>query len=111
MQFLLAIFADDAVGVDPEFGLTCRAYEEALRAAGVFVEGRRLQPASSAATLRVRDGRRSVDDGPVSPAPAPLRGYIVVEVPSLHDALEWAARCPAASRGVIEVRPILTRPQ
>jgi len=82
-----------------------RAYTQALTEAGVFVGGAPLQPPQHAATVRQRDGARQVQDGPFAEAKEQLGGYYVIDVASLDQALEWAARCPAASYGTVEVRP------
>jgi hypothetical protein len=84
-----------------------RAYTVALREAGVMVGGHGLQPAAVATTVRQRDGKRQVQDGPYAEAKEQLGGYYVIDVPDLDKALEWAARCPAASSGAVEVRPNL----
>jgi hypothetical protein len=84
-----------------------RAYTRALTDAGVFVGGAPLQPAQLATTVRQRDGKRQVQDGPYAETKEQLGGYYVVEVADLDKALDWAARCPAASTGAVEVRPNL----
>jgi len=84
-----------------------RAYTQALTEAGVFVGGAPLQPAPLATTIRQRDGKRHVQDGPYAETKEQLGGYYVIDVPSLDKALDWAARCPAASTGAVEVRPNL----
>jgi hypothetical protein len=85
-----------------------RAYTKALTEAGVFVGGAPLQPGHLAATIRQHNGKRQVQDGPYAEAKEQLGGYYVIDVPDLDKALEWAARCPAASSGVVEVRPNLS---
>jgi hypothetical protein len=85
-----------------------RAYTQALTEAGVMVGGAGLQPPPAATTIRQRDGKRQVQDGPYAEAKEQLGGYYVVDVPNLDKALEWAERCPAASSGGVEVRPNLT---
>ena len=84
-----------------------RAYTTALREAGIMVGGAALQPASAATKVRLQDGKRQVQDGPYAETKEQLGGYYVIEVPDLDKALEWAARCPAASSGAVEVRPNL----
>lgn len=54
--------------------------------------------------MRLRGGKRDVQDGPYAEAKEQLGGYYVIEVPALEDALEWVARCPAASSGAVQVR-------
>ncbi len=85
-----------------------RAYTKALTEAGVMVGGAALEPGQRAATIRQRDGKRHVQDGPYAEAKEGLGGYYVIEVSDLDQALDWAARCPAASTGAVEVRPNLS---
>jgi hypothetical protein len=85
-----------------------RAYTQALTDAGVMAGGSALQPANAGATVRHHDGKRQVQDGPYAEAKEQLGGYIVIDVPDLDQALDWAARCPAASTGAVEVRPNLS---
>ena len=82
-------------------------YVKSLNEAGVMVGGAGLQPPHSATTLRLRGGERHVQDGPYADSKEQLGGHFVLEVPDLDTALEWASRCPAASTGAIEVRPVL----
>ena len=83
-----------------------RKYYQDLVAAGVYVTGSPLQPDTSGTTVRVKDGRRQVQDGPYADTKEQLGGFIILELPSLDAALEWAARCPAALHGAVEVRPL-----
>jgi len=85
-----------------------RAYHKALVAAGVYVGGAPLQDIATATTVRLKDGQRRVQDGPFAEAKEQLGGFIILELPSIDAALEWAARCPAAATGAVEVRPIDT---
>jgi len=85
-----------------------RAYTKALTDAGIMVGGAGLQPPNLATTVRQQHGKRQVQDGPYAEAKEQLGGFYVIEVPDLDQALEWAARCPAASSGAVEVRPNLT---
>lgn len=94
----------------PEYMGAYAAYSRALAEAGVIVGGAGLQPPSMATTIRVRKGERSVQDGPFMEAKEQLGGYFDIEVPSLDKALEWAARCPAASACAVEVRPHMVVP-
>ena len=85
-----------------------RAYTQALTDAGVMAGGAALQPAHAATSVRNHDGKRHVQDGPYADTKEQLGGYIVIEVPDLDTALDWAARCPAAATGAVEVRPNLS---
>jgi hypothetical protein len=82
------------------------AYHKALLAAGAYVDGAPLKDIATATTVRLKDGGRHVQDGPFAEAKEQLGGFIIIDVPSLDAALEWAARCPASASGAVEVRPI-----
>jgi len=110
MKYLLAIFADYEHRADEDFSGAWRAYDQAMTEAGVFVEGSGLQHPTTATTVRLEDGRRMVQDGPFADTREQLGGYIILEAKSLNEALDWAARCPAAGYGAIEVRPVLVSP-
>ena len=94
-----------ASGPDPYIA-AWRAYHKALVASGAYVGGAPLKDVATATTVRLKDGRRHVQDGPFAEAKEQLGGFIIVDVPSLDAALEWAARCPAAATGCVEVRPV-----
>jgi hypothetical protein len=83
-----------------------RAYHKALVEADVFVGGDPLEVPETGTTINIKDGKRSVQDGPYADTKEQLGGFTIIEVPSLDAALEWAARCPAASYGAVEVRPL-----
>jgi hypothetical protein len=84
-----------------------QAYSHALNEAGVAAGGAGLQPPSVATSLRVRDSKWDVQDGPFAETKEQLGGFFVIDVPDLDTALKWAARCPAASTCGVEVRPLL----
>ena len=77
-----------------------------MRDAGVYVAGDPLKPAPTATTLRLKDGKAQVLDGPYADSREQLGGYFVIEVPDLGVALDWAARCPGLPFGAVEVRGI-----
>jgi hypothetical protein len=85
-----------------------RAYYKALAEANIYVGGEPLQSPETGTTVRLRDGKRHVQDGPFADTKEQLGGFTILELPSLDEALEWAARCPAASIGAVEVRPLST---
>ena len=85
-----------------------RAYLDAMYAASIVKSGEALQPAHTATTVRVRDGKRQVQDGPYADTKELLGGYLVIDVPSLDAALIWAERSPSSLSGSTEVRPVLT---
>ena len=83
-----------------------RKYYQALVAAGVYVAGEPLHVPATGTTVRVKDGKREIQDGPYANTKEQLAGFQILELPSLDAALEWAARCPVAQFGAIEVRPL-----
>lgn len=84
-----------------------RAYYNALVQAGAYVAGGApLKEPGTGTTVRVKDGRRHVQDGPFAEAKDQLGGFMILDCASLDDALEWAARCPVAATGAVEVRPM-----
>ena len=83
------------------------AYTKALKDAGIFVGGAGLEPPETATTLKFREGKRLVQDGPYAETKEQLGGFYMIDVPDLDTALEWAARCPRAPGRVYEVRPNL----
>ena len=84
-----------------------RAYHKAIVEAGVYVDGNALQLPATGTTVRLKGGKRQVQDGPYADTKEQLGGIIILELPSLDAALDWAARCPAAASGAVEVRPVL----
>jgi hypothetical protein len=90
---------------DPYLG-AWRAYHKALVEAGVYVDGNPLHLPETGTTIRLKDGRRLIQDGPYANTKEQLAGFSILELPSLDAALDWAARCPAASAGAVEVRPL-----
>ena len=89
-----------------EYAGAWRAYHRAMLDAGIFVGGKPLDEPGTATTVRLRESKREIQDGPYSDTKEQLGGFTLLELPSLDAALEWAARCPAASYGSVEVRPI-----
>jgi hypothetical protein len=74
---------------------------------GWVLGGEALKPAETATTVSMRDGHRIVTDGPFAETKEQLGGYYLIDVPSLDDAIEAAARVPGAQHGRVEIRPIL----
>ena len=85
------------------------AFTEALKKAWVLAGSNRLQPISSATTVRVGNGKTQVLNGPYADSKEQLGGYYLIDVSDLDAAISWAARCPGASHGVVEVRPVWAR--
>jgi hypothetical protein len=112
MQYMLLVHTNPAgfaamTEAQRQEGLAAyMAYTEALRKAGVYVTSNRLQSASAATTVRVANGKTNVLNGPYAEAKEELGGYFLIDVPDLDAAISWAARCPGASHGAMEVRPV-----
>jgi hypothetical protein len=83
-----------------------RHYMDAMAAEGILRGGNRLDP-FGATTVRVRGGHRQVLDGPYAQTKDLLGGYVVIDVPSLDEALKWAERSPSSAAGSTEVRPVM----
>lgn len=113
MQYMMLIYETDAdfearTNEKKEmFWGAWNAYHKAITEAGVYVTGSPLQPSTTGTTVRLKNGKRHVQDGPYAETKEQLGGYIILELPSLDAALDWAARCPAAASGAVEVRPLL----
>jgi hypothetical protein len=84
------------------------ALSNELREKGRYVAGAPLQSTATANTVRIRDDERVVTDGPFAETKEQLGGYFLVEADSVEEALDWAAKIPAAHYGSIEVRPVLS---
>lgn len=112
MQYLLMIYSDEKAFASrtPEQmkqGMAAyEAYSEALKKAGVWVGGARLADTDTATTVKVRDGKPQVQDGPFADSKEQLGGYYLIEAKNLDEAIAWASRCPGASHGTMEVRPL-----
>ena len=92
MQYLLMLYAEEAGW-------------NKLTKAGVLRGSNRLQPSSAATTVRLANGKPQVLDGPYVESKEQIGGYYLIDVADLDAAISWAARCPGASHGVVEVRP------
>jgi hypothetical protein len=112
MQYLLLIYGEESMfeKMTPEQqqqgAAAYMAYTEALKAAGVLTGSNRLRPTATATTVRPVNGKTQVLDGPFADTKEQLGGYYLIDVPDLDAALSWAAKCPAASHGSVEVRAI-----
>jgi hypothetical protein len=113
MQFLLLIYESESAqstrteadnhAVFAEY----MAFSASIKSAGKMIAGDALQPVATATTLRIRDGKTLMTDGPFAETKEQLGGYYLVEANDLDDALSIAARIPTAKTGSIEVRPIV----
>ncbi len=90
---------------DSAYWAAWMAYSADMNA--VTTGGAPLELPQTATTVRLRDGKRLVQDGPYAETREQLGGFFVIDVPDLDAALDWAAKCPAANAGAIEVRPLM----
>lgn len=110
MKYMLLVYGDEKACNDRD---RAECYAESLQlvrqlqAAGQFISASPLQPTSTAASVRVRDGRQIVTDGPFAETREQLGGYYLVEVRNRDEALDIAARIPPARWGTIEIRPVV----
>ena len=84
----------------------CLAYDVGVRASGHCISSEALQPIATATTVRMRNGRMSVSDGPYAETKEQLAGFYLLEARDLNEAIKLAAKIPPAKVGSIEVRPI-----
>ena len=112
MQYMLLAYADvnQFLKMKPDeqkeaYG-AYQAFMEALKKAGAYQASGRLQPTSTATTVRVKDGKTQVLNGPYMETKEQLGGYFLIDVPDLDAAISWAARCPASTHGTLEIRPL-----
>ncbi|MBW3551291.1 MAG: YciI family protein [Proteobacteria bacterium] len=112
MQFLLLIYSDDALlGALPEGEFdtrmrACFAHADDLHAEGTLLASQQLESAAKARSVRIRDGRTTVLDGPFAETKEVLAGFNLIEAGSLDEAVRIASEFPWARTGCIEVRPI-----
>jgi len=112
MQFMALIY--NAEGSDasyeggmPQIMADYNKFGEEARAAGVMVAGDALEAVSTATSVRIRNGKTELTDGPFAETKEALGGYYLLECKDLDQALEWAAKIPTAKYGTIEVRPVM----
>jgi hypothetical protein len=112
VEYMALIYADESAWErfsDDEREAAYEQYREFASAAGdagVLVAGEELGPTAAATTVRLRDGRQLVTDGPYAEAKEALGGYFILDCASFDEAVAWAARIPAAGHGAVEVRPV-----
>ena len=112
MQFLLLIYTDAALldtlpeGRFDTMMRDCLGHADALRADGALIQSQKLEPPARAKSVRVRNGRTSVVDGPFAETKEILGGFNLIEADTIEDAVRMAAEFPWAGVGCVEVRPI-----
>ena len=110
MKYLLLIYMGEKAITESErehcYGESAQLARD-LKASGKYLSANPLHPVSSATSLRVREGKRLVTDGPFAETREQLGGYFLVDARDLDDAISIAARIPAARWGTVEIRPVL----
>jgi len=109
MKYMLLIYTDEKAWAEGEreqcmVDSTRLAHELADR--GQFVSASPLHPVAMATSLRIREGKRLITDGPFAETHEQLGGYYIIDVPDLDAALDVAARIPGARKGSVEIRPV-----
>jgi hypothetical protein len=113
MKYLLMITYDEVAeqNKSPDEGKATMdayfAYTNELMQSGKMVGGEALDPTTAATTVRVKNGEVVTTDGPFAETKEQIGGYYVIDVDNLDDAIKWAAKIPHASKGSIEVRPVM----
>ena len=105
MKYLCLVYSEEK-NLDAVPITDCLACGDALRASGKLVAAEALQPVQTATTVRVRNGKVSITDGPFAETKEQLAGFYLVDAKNLDEAIEVAAKIPPARVGSIEVRPI-----
>jgi hypothetical protein len=113
MKYMLLIYADEQAWTEAE---RAQCYSESTRLAHQlkgnqqFLAASPLQPVSTATSVKVRDGKRLVTDGPFAETREQLGGYFLVEAKNLDEAMDIAGQIPGARKGTVEIRPVLEIP-
>lgn len=112
MQYMILIYDDEKKWTSlPEAEMNAvfaeyMQYSKDMAAAGALIGGASLQPTTTSTTVRVRGGKTATTDGPFAETKEQLGGYYIIEAKNLDEAIKWAAKCPDARTGSIEVRPL-----
>jgi hypothetical protein len=110
MRYMLLVYADEQAWTEPERE---RCYAESLelahqlKSAGQFVATAPLQPVATATSVRIREGKRTITDGPFAETREQLGGYFLIDARNLDEAIAVAGRIPGARKGTVEIRPVL----
>jgi hypothetical protein len=112
MKFMLLIYNDNTIldalpaGQADTMMRECLGHADELRQGGHLIDSQMLEDTDTAKSVRIRQGRPRVTDGPFSEAKEVLGGYWMIQVKSREEAIQWASRCPASDNEVIEIRQV-----
>jgi hypothetical protein len=113
MKYMLLIYKEPDAATASECergGAEAIRIANELKAAGRYVSASPLAPVSAATSVRARDGKPLVTDGPFAETREQLGGYFLIDVPNLDEALSVATRLPMSQKGTIEIRPLMELP-
>jgi hypothetical protein len=105
MKYLCLVYGEEHKMREVD-DLSCLAFDQSVRASGHCVASEALQPVATATTVRVRNGKTSVTDGPFAETKECLAGFYMIEAKDLDEAIQIASRIPPARIGSVEVRPV-----
>jgi hypothetical protein len=105
MKYLCLVYMDEET-LDAVPDSDCMAYGQSLRDSGHYLAAEALQPVHTATTVRVRNGKMSMTDGPFAETKEQLAGFYLIDAKDLNDAVQVASKIPPARVGSIEVRPV-----
>jgi hypothetical protein len=110
MKYMLLIYADENVWTEPErqecYGESAQLCQS-LAHQGQYISASPLQSVTTATSVRVREGKRLVTDGPFAETREQLGGYFMIEARDLDEAIDIAGRIPGARKGTVEIRPVV----
>lgn len=110
MKYMLLVYSDErawAEGERDQCFADSTALANELKSQGQYLAAAPLHPVATATSVRIREGKRLVTDGPFAETREQLGGYYLIEAANLDDAIAIAARIPAARKGTVEIRPVL----
>ena len=113
MKYMLLIYGNEQASTDTERQacyVESTQLAHTLKSHGQFLATSPLQPVSTATTVKVRDGKRLVTDGPFAETREQLGGFFMVEAKNLDEAIDIAGRIPGARKGTVEIRPVVEIP-
>ena len=110
MEYMCLFYVPGDANPRPEVFAECMAVAEEAHRAGAMVNARGLEDAASATTVRMRDGKRLLTDGPFAETREHLGGYFLIDAKDLHEAIGIAGRIPAGRWGTVEIRPVMEIP-
>ncbi len=112
MKYLLLMYADESIGSKlskeelQAMGKTWAEFRKEISASGELISSSGVAPGSSATTIRVRNDKTMITDGPFAETHEQLGGYFLVDCKDLDEAIGWAEKIPTAKYGSIEIRPL-----